>query len=90
MNKRLRDMCQTEMNRDGADILTIGKPYERKNISSQTIFLPLCFVILIESAFNPQERRENMDGDFLLLHRMQTGDDQAIESFVREDVRNRF
>lgn len=53
MNKRLRDMCQTEMNRDGADILTIGKPYERKNISSQTIFLPLCFVILIESAFNP-------------------------------------
>ena len=24
-----------------------------------------------------------MDGDFLLLHRMQHGDDQAIESFVR-------
>lgn len=25
-----------------------------------------------------------MDGDFLLLHRMQNGDDQAIESFVRK------
>lgn len=25
-----------------------------------------------------------MDGDFLLLHRMQIGDDQAIESFVRK------
>ena len=27
-----------------------------------------------------------MDGDFLLLHRMQNGDDQAIESFVRKEV----
>ena len=25
-----------------------------------------------------------MDGDFLLLHRIQNGDDQAIESFVRK------
>ena len=25
-----------------------------------------------------------MDGDFLILHRMQNGDDQAIESFVRK------
>lgn len=25
-----------------------------------------------------------MDGDFLLMHRMQNGDDQAIESFVRK------
>lgn len=29
-----------------------------------------------------------MDGDFLLLHRMQNGDDQAIESFVRMSYSN--
>lgn len=82
------DMLENGASINGEQLYDIADPRgelpQRKIFSSQTIFLPLCFVILIESAFNPQERRKNMDGDFLLLHRMQNGDDQAIESFVRK------
>lgn len=49
-----------------------------------TIFLYNLFVIyIIESAFS-RKRRKEVDADFLLIHKMKNGDEEAIEVFVKK------
>ena len=43
-----------------------------------TIFLYIYSLYIIESAFS-RKRRKEVDADFLLIHKMKNGDEEAIE-----------